>query len=68
MSEWRLMTSTTAKKQPCHVCGTVSGWHPKDWWFRYVPISGRPRKGNPKVITWRLCPECAVKEGLTQHA
>lgn len=55
---WQPLIAGTVKKAACIMCGVESSWHPKNWWFRYVSMSGG-RKNDPKVTTERLCPGCA---------
>lgn len=55
---WRPLISKTVRKVPCRDCGTSSGWHPKGWWYRYVPTPGGGLHGQ-RVKAERLCPPCS---------
>jgi hypothetical protein len=55
---WRPLIAKTVRIVPCRDCGALSGWHPKGWWYRYVPTPGGGRHGR-RVRAERLCPVCS---------
>lgn len=60
---WRPIIAGTVRRAPCVKCGVMSSWHPKDWFFRYIPVLGGGRH-MPKVRTERICPTCVVHESV----
>lgn len=60
---WYPLKSNTVRELGCSTCNIPSGWHPRGWWFKYVPVSGRGKKGR-KISVERLCPACAEASGV----